>query len=118
MQGCIYQDYSRLNKKEGTFDSSGFLQYHTVGKKKILIGIFQKKKKTEIIIIMKNFNRRSSHGEHGSNAANWCNTHTHMDRLFVCLLKAYSPNNRTSGLHAFTHAFSRIYIKHSYNHSV
>ena len=32
------------------------------------------------MIIMKNFNRRSSHEHHGSNAANWCNTHTHVDR--------------------------------------
>ena len=34
-----------------------------------------------IIIIMKTFSRRSSHGHHGSKPTNWRNTHTHVDRL-------------------------------------
>ena len=59
---------------------------------------------TQIIIIiitiikMTNFNRLSSHGHHGSaqSAANWSNTHTHVDRK-----------------HSLTHSHQR-----SYNHVV
>ena len=32
-----------------------------------------------MIIIMKNFNRRNSHGHHGQSAAKWRNTHTHVN---------------------------------------
>ena len=50
---------------------------------------------------MKNFHRHNSHGHHGSNAANWRNTHTHMGG-------PYLYNMTMSGLYLYN--MSGLYL--------